>query len=95
MAVVGHRMYITQQPKKTLDLKPIASEGLCIKTFGSDYNNLKTVDIVNLCLKNFDNDVTVSITAHVVLMICSPLNYQGIEFARKNHAHLKDIVLSA
>lgn len=67
---------------------------MCIKTFGSDYSNIKTVHVVNLCLKNVDNDVTVTITAHVVPMICSPLNYQAIQFARRNHAHLKDIVLS-
>ena len=72
----------------------LASERLCIKTFGSDYDNLKTVDVVNLCLKNVDNDTTVTITAHVVPMICSPLNYQAVQFARKNHAHLKDIALS-
>ncbi|XP_020611283.1 uncharacterized protein LOC110049797 [Orbicella faveolata] len=84
---------IAQHLKKTLGLKPIAREGLCIKTFGTDYNNLRTVGIVNLCLKNVDNDVIVTITAHVVLVICSPLNYQTIQFARKNHAHLKDIVL--
>ena len=67
-------MYITQQLKETLDLKPLARERLCIKTLRSDYNNLKTVDVVNLCLKNVDNDVTMTITVHVVPMICSPLN---------------------
>ena len=77
-----------------MGLKPIASERLCIKAFGSDYDNLKTVDIVNLCPKNVDNDITVTITAHIVPMICSPLNYQAVQFARKNHAHLKDITLS-
>ena len=87
------RRYISQQLKETLGLKPIARERLCMKTFGSDYSNLKTVDVVNLCLKNVDNDVTVTITAHVVPMICSPLNYQVVQFARRNHAHLKDIVL--
>lgn len=55
-------------------------------TFGSDCDNLRTVDVVNLCLKNLDNDVTVTITAHVVPMICSPLNYQAVQFARKSHA---------
>ena len=49
---------------------------------------------MNLCLKNVDNDITVTITAHVVPMIYSPLNYQAVQFARKNHAHLKDIALS-
>ena len=63
-----------------------------MKTFGSDYNNLKTVDVVNLCMKNVDNDVTVNVMAHVVPIICSPLDYQAVQFARKNHAHLKDIV---
>ena len=67
---------------------------MCIKTFGSDYDNLKAVDVVDLCLKNVDNDITVTITAHVVPMICSPLKYQAVQFSRKNHAHLKDIVLS-
>ena len=90
----SQKTYITQQLKETLGLKPIASERLCIKTFGSDYDNLQTVDVVNLCLKNVDNDITVTITAHVVPMICSPLNYQAVQFARKNHAHLKDIALS-
>ena len=49
---------------------------------------------MNLCLKNVDNDVTATITAHVVPMIRSPLNYRAVQFARKNHAHLKDITLS-
>ena len=88
------KTYITQQLKETLGLKPIARERLCIKTFESHYDNLKSVDVVSLCLKNIDNDVTVTITAHVVPMICSPLNYQAVQFARKNHAHLKDIALS-
>ena len=90
----SQKTYITQQLKETLGLKPSARERLCIKTFGSDYDNLKTVDVVNLCLKNVDNDVTMTITAHVVPMICSPLNYQAVQFAKKNHDHLKDIVLS-
>ena len=71
----SRKTYITQQLKETLTLKPIARERLCIKTFGSDYDNLKAVDVVNLSLKNVDNDITVTITAHVVPMICSPLNY--------------------
>ena len=80
-----------QQLKETLGLKPLARERLCIKTFGSDYNNLKTVDVVNLCLKNVDNDITMTTTAHVVPMICSPLNYQAVQFAKKNHDQLKDM----
>ncbi|KAK2548100.1 hypothetical protein P5673_031800 [Acropora cervicornis] len=84
---------ITQQLKETLGLKPLARERLCIKTFGSDYDNLKTVDVVNLCLKNANNDVTVTITAHVLPMICSPLNYQAVQFAKRNHDHFKDIAL--
>ena len=87
----SQKTYDTQQLKETLDLKPIARERMCIESFGSDYDNLKTVDVVNLRLKNDDNDVTV---AHVVPMICSPLNYQAVQFARKNHAHLKGIALS-
>ena len=75
-------------------MKPIAREKLCIKTLGSDYNNLKTVDIVNLCLKNVENDPSVIITAHVVPLICSPLNYQAVQFAKQNHSHLADVVLS-
>ena len=90
----SQKTYITQQLKETLGLKPLARERLCIKTFGSDYDNLKTVDVVNLCLKNVNKDVTMTITAHVVPMICSPLNYQAVQFAKKNHDHLKDIVLS-
>lgn len=45
-------------------------------------------------LKNVDNGVTVSITAYVVSTIGSALNYQAVQFEGKNHAHLKDIVLS-
>ena len=90
----SQKTYITQQLKETLGLKPIARGRLCIKTFGSDYDNLKAVDVVNLCLKNVDNDITITITAHVVPMICSPLNYQAVQFERKNHAHLNDIALS-
>lgn len=82
----SQKTYIIQQLKETLGRKPIARERLCITTFGSDCDNLRTVDVVNLCLKNLDNDVTVTITAHVVPMICSPLNYQAVQFARKSHA---------
>ena len=83
----SQKTFITQQLKETPGLKPTARERLCIKTFGSDCDNLRTVDIVNLCLKNVDDDVTVTITAHVVPMLCSPLNYQAVQFARKNDAH--------
>ncbi|KAK2551664.1 hypothetical protein P5673_027447 [Acropora cervicornis] len=34
---------ITQQLKETLGLKALARERLCMKTFGSDYDNLKTL----------------------------------------------------
>ena len=90
----SQKTYITQQLKETLGLRPLARERLCIMTFGSDSDNLKTVDVVNLCLKNVDNDVTVTITAHVVPMIRSPLNYQTVQFAKRSHDHLKDIALS-
>ena len=90
----SQKTYITQQLKETLGLKPLAMERLGIKTCGSDYDNLKTVDVVNLCLKNVDNDVTVTFIAHVVPVICSPLNYQTVQFAKRNHGHLKDIALS-
>ena len=40
------------------------------------------------------SDTTLSITAHVVSMICSLLNYQAVQFARENHTHLKDVTLS-
>ena len=90
----SQKTYVTYQLKESLGLKPIAREKLCIKTLGSDYNNLKTVDIVNLCLKNVENDLSVIITAHVVPLICSPLNYQAVQFAKQNHSHLADVVLS-
>ena len=79
----SQKTYITQKLKENLGLKQMARERLCMKTFGSDYNNLKTVDVVNLCMKNVDNDVTVTVTAHVVPIICSPLDYQAVQFARK------------
>ena len=50
----SQKKYITQQLKKTLDLKPTVRERLCIKTFGSDYN-LNIVYIVILCLKDVNN----------------------------------------
>ena len=52
------------------------------------------LDVVNLCLKNGDNDVTATITADVVPMICSPLNYHTFQFSKRNQGHLKDIALS-
>lgn len=58
------KTYITQKLQETLSLKQVARERLCIRKFGSDYNNFKTVDVVNLCLKNVDNYVTITFTAH-------------------------------
>lgn len=58
------KTYITQKLQETFSLKQVARERLCIRKFGSDYNNLKTVDVVNLCLKNVDNYVTITVTAH-------------------------------
>ena len=49
---------------------------------------------MKLWLENVHNDVTVTITAHVVPMISSPPNYQAVQFAKRNHDHLKDIALS-
>lgn len=44
----SQKMCVTPKLKETLSLKPIARERLCIKTFESDYNKLKTVNVVNL-----------------------------------------------
>ena len=49
---------------------------------------------MKLWLENVHNDVTVTITAHVVPMISSPPNYQAVQFAKRNHDDLKDIALS-
>ena len=87
----SQKTYITHQLKESFGLKQVTRE----KMFGSDFNNLKTVDIVNLHLKNVENDLSVIITAQVMLyLICSPLNYQAVQFAKQNQSHLVDVVLS-
>lgn len=90
----SQRTYITRQLKERLNLKPIAKEKLCIKTFGQDCNKVQTVEVVKLCLSNTKTHENVVITAHVVPMICSSLCNQDVNFAKEHYGHLSDLTLS-
>ena len=81
--------YVSQRLKEALSLKPIHSETLVIKTFGSTDEMLQTCDNVQLCVQGV-NGLNLYLTANTVPVICAPLQNQCIELSSDNIPHLQE-----
>ena len=85
-------LYVSQRLKEALTLKPIHSETLVIKNFGSTVEMVQTCDNVQLCVQGV-NGLNLYLTAKTVPVICAPLQDQCIELSRDNIPHLQELEL--
>ena len=74
-------------------MKPIHSETLVIKTFGSTDEMVQTCDNVQLCVQGV-NGLNLYLTANTVPVICAPLQNQCIELSRDNISYLQELELA-
>ena len=89
----SQKSYVSQRLKGALSLKPIHSETLVIKTFGSTDEMVQTCDNVQLCVHGV-NGLNLYLTANTVPVICAPLQKQYIELSRDNIPHLQGLKLA-
>ena len=89
----SQKSYVSQMLKEALSLKPIHSETLVIKTFGSTDEMVQTCDNVQLCVQRV-NGLNLYLTANTVPVICAPLQNQCIELSRDNIPHLQGLELA-
>ena len=89
----SQRSYVYQRLNEALRLKPIHSETLAIKTFGSTDENVQTCDNVQLCVQEV-NGSNLYLTVNTVPVICAPLQNQCIELSEDNIPHLQGLELA-
>ena len=91
----SQRSYMTEHARNKLNLSAVKTEKFLIKTFGQENEQLKECDVVEFCVKGLGVDSsTVQMTAHVVLLICSPLKDQSIQLTQQSYEHLVDLELA-
>ena len=89
----SQKSYVSLRLKEALRLKPIHSETLVIKTFGSTDEMVQTCDNVQLCVQGV-NGLNLYLTANTVPVICAPLQNQCIELSTDNMPHLQELELA-
>ena len=87
----SQKSYVTSSLKKKLNLQPIGSETVMIKTFGNEQPSMKKCDVVQLAVECADN-LKVYIKAYEIDFICSPLSNQSKDVAV--HNYLQDLELA-
>ena len=94
----SQRSYISERAKAKLNLPPPPKkkkkEKLLIKTFGQENEQLKECDLVEFCVGGLSESSKVQMTALAVLLICSPLKDQAVQFAQQSYSHLADLELA-
>jgi len=88
----SQRTYVTSRVKNYLQLPLKGTEQIIIKTFGSNADNLRTCELIELCLCNDESNV--KLTALTVPDICSQLNHQAIKIAQQKYPHLSGLPLA-
>lgn len=89
----SQRTYVTSQLRDKLKLATVGTERIRIKTFGNTESCDKLCDVVHLTVK-LEEGETLSITALVVPMICSPLTSQPINASGETYEHLAGLKLA-
>ena len=89
----SQKSYVTSSLRKKLNLQPIGSKTVMIKTFGNEQLSMKKCDVVQLSIECADN-LKVYIKAYEIDFICNPLSNQSIDVAVRNYPHLQDLELA-
>ena len=64
------------------------------KTFGTNDEQLRSCDSIQLTVKPLDESMSIYLNAHTVDTICSPIVNQQVNFAVRNYKHLHDLRLA-
>ena len=64
------------------------------KTFGTNDEQLRSCDSLQLTAKPSDESMSIYLNAHTVDTICSPVVNQPVNFAVRNYKHLRDLKLA-
>ena len=90
----SQKSYISELARKKLNLTPIRTEKILIKTSGRENEQLKECDVVEFNVKGLNNGSRVQMTAHTVPFICSPLQDETVQLAQQSYLHLANLELA-
>ena len=89
----SQRTYITSRLSKALSLHPSHTETLYVKTFGSTQGEERNCDVVDLGIITKEEG-SLSLSALIVPIICSPLMSQPISYSKEHYDHLRELDLA-
>ena len=89
----SHKSFITARAVETLGLRPVSSEKLAIKAFGSNESEEKIRDVVECSLSSLRGGEGVKIQCYVVNEITDIVN-EHIEIVKKSYSHLQKVWFS-
>ena len=89
----SQRTYITSHLSKALSLHPSRTETLYVKTFGSTQGEERNCDVVDLGIITKEEG-SLSLSALIVPVICSPLMSQPISYSKERYDHLQGLDLA-
>ena len=67
---------------------------MIVKTFGSNYSQVQSCDVVSVCLRSLNDDLNMYIKALTIPTICSPTANQAVDVAARSYSHLSDLRLA-
>ena len=89
----SQRSYVTARVRGTLKLRKMRSEFMIIKTFGSDKDDHRACDIVELRIM-MKNGNSLMVPTVVVPHICDPVQTQPITSCQSIYKHLANLELA-
>ena len=88
------KTYISKRVAKQIELKPISSNLVNVKTFGQADGRTENLKEYEFCVKNHKRGCNVYMRGYSVPIICSRLSNQRVENAEKLFPVLQDLDLS-
>ena len=89
----SQRSYVTARVREALDMRKVRSESMIIKTFGSDEEDKRTCDVVELGVVT-KNGEPLTLSAVVIPHICDPVRMQPISSSKNAYEHLSGLELA-
>ena len=89
----SQRSYVTVRVQEALNMRKVRSESMIIKTFGSERENRRICDIVELGIVT-KNGEPLTLSAVVVPHICDPVRMQPISSFKNAYEHLSGLELA-
>ena len=90
----SQRSYVTNRIVKQIDLKPVGTRTMNVKTFGDKNGKIEVLKEFEFCVKNPIRGCNVYKKGYSVPVICSPLSNQRVDIAEKLFPVLKGLDLS-